>query len=168
MSLAENIEPVQINAALTATAIARKYRLFGSYDAPYIEQVEDLTQGLRLRREHIDAALSSAGPVPTHTFDDIFQMCLTQRLTFWPLANNTVAVTEIVKYPRSSTYHTFLAGGPKGALDTIYEWIPDMLLMAEASGCSQVSCAGRPGWAKALKSRGWRPYVLIVSRGLDL
>jgi hypothetical protein len=71
-------------------------------------EVRKLLDILDRFRPELEAAMEHNGG--THTFDDLTTMVLTGRLRLWS-TKNSVALTEIVEYPRQKHYHVFAAGG---------------------------------------------------------
>ena len=102
----------------------------------------DLFEDVARCRTYIEAALEySQG---THTFSDIAAGLLSGRYQLWA-GQNSAVVTEIIVYPRMRDLHYFLAGGD---LDELKEIRPRIEDWGRKNGCSRVSLAGRPGWAK--------------------
>lgn len=123
--------------------------------------VIEIMQGLEARRTQIEAALRYADG--THTYDDIVQMVLQNRLVWWPLDNSSFMLTEVISYPRQGHYHVFLAGGD---LDTIRATQSDLINAAKLAGCSKLTLGGRRGWVKALHQLGWTEHCTVM--GLDI
>ena len=89
----------------------------------------------------------------THRIEDVLHQVLTDPDTlFWP-GERSAAVTQIIRYPRLNQHHMWLCGGD------LHEIIDDMLPIAEAhgvlNGCTRFSTAGRPGWKRVLKDKGY-------------
>jgi hypothetical protein len=120
----------------------------------------DLLADMLHKRAQIEAALAEG--LGAHTFADVCVMALSGRLHWWSVGGS-FALTEIVAYPREAHYHIFLGGGD----------LPDLLGLWEAAqkvardaGCSRITIAGRPGWAKVLNGHGFRQVGVIYSSGV--
>jgi hypothetical protein len=111
-------------------------------------------------RPWIEAALQHSGG--THEWQDVVGQIAEGRLQFWP-AERGCAVTEIVVYPQVTVLNIFLAGGE---LDQLLDMEGDAFQWAKAQGCKSVTLSGRLGWQRALKSRGWKPTHINLSREL--
>jgi hypothetical protein len=123
--------------------------------------MNDIFEQLHRARQYIEDALKySEG---THTFSDIAAGVLSNRYQLWPNKNSAV-VTEIVVYPQLKDLHYFLAGGN---LDELKQMRPAIESWGKSIGCSRVSLAGRPGWAKTfLKDEGYEPKWFILAKEL--
>ena len=106
----------------------------------------------------IEAALSYSGG--THLYEDIVEGIVTGRMQFWP-AERGCAVTEIIIFPRKKVFHIFLAGGEK---DQIVEMDDSAVEFARAAGCTGMTIAGRKGWSRVLKSKGWTEAFTTLSK----
>ena len=100
-------------------------------------------------RPWIQAALDRSGG--THFFEDIVQAVMEGKMQFWP-APDACAITEIIVFPRKKVLHVFLAGGK---LETIVDMNESAVAWAKSLGCDGMSIAGRKGWIKVLKKKGW-------------
>ncbi len=69
-------------------------------------------------RPELEAAMEHNGG--THTFDDLTAMVLQGQLRLWH-TEKSIALTEVIEYPRQKHYHVFAAGGD---LDDIVATIP--------------------------------------------
>jgi hypothetical protein len=107
----------------------------------------------------IQAALSYAHD--SHTFDDIVDMVLTGRLHFYKASEEAFIIMEVQRYPQHNVYHCFLAGGD---LEDILETHPVLELNAKKLDCIYTSVAGRRGWERVLKKRGWEYGLTIMYR----
>ena len=111
-------------------------------------------------RPQIEAALRHSGG--THEFEDVVEGVRAGRMQMW--ANGpSVAITEIVVYPRKRMLNVFLAGGRRaellGMLDDAARW-------GRAQGCAGMSMAGRRGWLRVLDKRGFRPTLTVMEMTL--
>lgn len=95
----------------------------------------------------------------THTFDDLTIMVLQGRLRLWSTPNS-IALTEIVEYPRQKHYHVFAAGGD---LTEMLDTIPQLEQAARDAGCCKLTLSGRRGWAKV----GWTEQFTTCVRSID-
>lgn len=108
-------------------------------------------------RPWIEAALDRSGG--THLFEDVVDSIMSGHMQFWP-AEDSCAVTEIIVYPRKKVLHVFLAGGK---LETIVSMNESAVEWAKSIGCQGMSIAGRKGWIKVLKSKGWKEQFTNLS-----
>ena len=109
-------------------------------------------------RPWIESALEHSGG--THLFADIVQGIVSRRMQFWP-AEKGCAVTEIIIFPQKKIFHVFLAGGEKGQ---IVDMNDSAVEFAKAAGCSGMTIAGRKGWSRVLKEKGWTEAFTTLSR----
>jgi hypothetical protein len=112
-------------------------------------------------RTFIEAALEySQG---THEFIDIAAGVLSNRYQLWASKKSAV-VTEIIVYPRLKDLHYFLAGGD---LDELKSMRPHIEEWGAKHGCTRVTLAGRPGWARTfLRDEGYAPTWSILKKDL--
>lgn len=123
--------------------------------------MKDLFEEVYRCRTHIEAALEySQG---THKFVDIAAGILSNRYQLWA-GEKSAVVTEIIVYPRLKDLHYFLAGGD---LDELRSMRPHIEEWGSKQGCTRVTLAGRPGWAKTfLKDEGYEPAWFILKKDL--
>ena len=81
-------------------------------------------------------------------------------MQFWP-ADNSCLVTEIVVYPQKKVLNVFLGGGE---LDEILGMHADVIAWAKGQGCEAITISGREGWKRALKSHGWKPLHVTMTK----
>lgn len=121
-------------------------------------EVRGLLDIMERFRPELEAAMGHNGG--THTFDDLTLMVLQGRLRLWSTANS-VALTEIVEYPRQKHYHVFAAGGD---LTEMLDTIPQLEQAARDAGCCKLTLSGRRGWAKV----GWTEQFTTCVRSIEL
>lgn len=126
-----------------------------------MSQSKDLFLEIGRCRTWIDAALQySKG---THEFSDIAAGILSNRYQLWA-GEKSAVVTEVIVNPRKKVLHYFLAGGD---LDELKLMRPHIEEWAIKQGCTRVTLAGRPGWAKTfLKDEGYEPAWFILMKEL--
>lgn len=111
-------------------------------------------------RGHIERALEHSGG--THTFEDVYESVLLGHMQLWE-NGDSMAITEIVVYPRKKTLHIFLASGTmegvQAMLQSAEEW-------GKLQGCEAVTFAGRKGWRKVMNKRGFRETLTVMEKGL--
>jgi hypothetical protein len=107
-------------------------------------------------RPQIEAALAHGGD--THLFEDVVQGVIEGRMQAW-LNEDTIAITEVVLFPRKKTLHCFLAGGQ---LRRVIEMMPSAIAWGQAQGCTAFTIAGRKGWIRVLSKYGWQPQLYVV------
>ena len=108
----------------------------------------------------IEDALEYSGG--THVFADIVAGCVSGNMQLWP-AERACMVTELVVFPQKKVVNVFLAGGD---LDQIEDMQESIAQWARQQGCTAATISGRPGWTKVLKSTGWKPLHVTLSREL--
>ena len=105
----------------------------------------------------INEALAESGG--THDFIDIVDGVIAGQFQFWPTPNACI-VTTIVTYPRKAALHVFLAGGDMQEIldmqDPIIAWAK------RHHGISLFMLAGRLGWTKVMREKGWKPGALMM------
>lgn len=105
-------------------------------------------------------ALDEAGN--THTLADVRAEIEADRAELW-VSLNSVAVTEVLEYPRVKVLHVWLAAG---ALDEILAGDTAIERFARHVGASRLTVSGRPGWKKALAGRGYTARAVQLMRDL--
>jgi len=110
--------------------------------------------------EWLQAALDRSGG--THTLDDVRTAIATGLMQFWP-APRGCAVTEIITYPQKRVLHIFLAGGE---MDQIVDMDESAAEFARQNGCTGMTIAGRKGWQKVLKDKGYEPAFTVLSKDI--
>lgn len=105
---------------------------------------------LRKWRPQIEVALRHGAQA--QSFDDLLMMVMRGTVQFYSFEKSFL-VMEIINYPQFKVYHCFLAGGD---MRDVFESEARMLPNAKALGCKYLSIAGRKGWTRMLKPRGWK------------
>lgn len=109
-------------------------------------------------RKQIEGALKYSGG--THTFEDIMHGVADGSMQAW-VNGDTIAITEIIVYPRAKALHVFLAGGNKEKLfdmiDTAWEW-------GQSIGCTKMTLAGRKGWTKLMGKYGFKTTLTVMEK----
>jgi len=83
---------------------------------------------------------------------------------FWRSAH-AAAVTEIRTYPTGAyDVHGLIAAGDVGEVRDII--VPEVEAWARTIGALGIVIESRPGWARALKGRGFEPHQLAVRKEL--
>lgn len=111
-------------------------------------------------RPELEAAMEYSGG--THDFDDLTLMVLKGDLRVWT-TENSIALTEVVEFPRQKHYHVFAAGG---SLDDIAGTMPLIEQAARDAGCCAITLSGRRGWVKALAQHGWVEQLTTCVRSI--
>jgi len=83
-------------------------------------------------------------------------------MQFWP-APRGCAVTEIIKYPQKKVLHIFLAGGD---MDQILDMDSSAVEFAKMNGCTGMSIAGRRGWKRVLKNKGYEETFTVLGKDI--
>jgi len=111
-------------------------------------------------RPWIEAALKYSGG--THAFEDVAEAVEEGTMQLWPAPRGCI-VTEVLAFPRKKVVNVFLGGGELEQLvdmhDSIAEW-------GRQNGCNAATIAGRPGWQRVYKSRGWSPLHTVLTKEL--
>jgi len=108
----------------------------------------------------LEAAIERAGG--THTLSDVVQSVVEGKMQFWP-APRGCAVTEIIKYPQKKVLHIFLAGGE---MDQILDMDSSAVEFAKMNGCTGMSIAGRRGWKRVLKDKGYEETFTVLGKDI--
>lgn len=108
----------------------------------------------------LEAALELSGG--THTLDDVVQAIIKGEMQFWP-APKGCAVTEIVDYPQKKVLHIFLAGGE---MEQIIDMDDSAVEFAKMNGCTGMSIAGRKGWKRVLKDKGYVETFTVLGKDI--
>lgn len=111
-------------------------------------------------RKHIDRALAHSGG--THTFKDIRDSVILGRMQLWE-NSDSMAITEIIVYPRKKTLHIFLASG---TMDGVQAMLASAEEWGRQQGCEAVTFAGRRGWRRVMDKRGFKETLTVMEKGL--
>lgn len=111
-------------------------------------------------RDQIEAALKFSNG--THLFADVVQMVTEGRAQMW-VNGGSIAITEIIRYPRKRVLHCFLAGGKSAE---IIEMMDSAAAWGKAYGCEAFTIAGRKGWQRVLKKHGWKPTMTVMEAAI--
>lgn len=117
-----------------------------------------MTPNIHDYREQIEAALKHSGG--THIFQDIVDAVSEGRMQMWP-NGGTVAITEIIVYPRKKVLHVFIGSGKRAEL---FEMIDVAWRWGQALGCSAMTLAGRKGWMKLMGKHGFKPTLYVMEK----
>ena len=117
-----------------------------------------LNAELRRCQKWIEDALGYAGG--THDYEDIVESVHKGRMQLWA-GEEGCAITEIIKYPKMSTLHVFLAGGK---MEQIIDFQTSAAEFAKMNGCSKMTLAGRHGWTRVLSKHGWEHSFSVMSK----
>lgn len=98
-----------------------------------------------------------------HSIDGLEKLVLQGRVQFWP-GKDAAIITEIMTY----------VGGEKaiqglwaaGDMAEVMELVPGAEAYGRLMGCTSVLIEGRAGWARALKSLGYKPWSVTVRKPL--
>jgi len=111
-------------------------------------------------REQIESALAYSGG--THTFEDVLQGVAEGRMQAW-VNNKSIAITEVIVFPRKKNLHGFLAAGN---MREILEMVPSAAEWGRQLGCTGFTLAGRKGWQRVFGKRGWRTAFYVLETTL--
>lgn len=121
------------------------------------EKMAILEELLRCRT-WIEAALEYSGG--THDFKDICDGVVSGHMQLWA-GERGCAVTEIVVYPKKKVLHIFLAGGE---MNQILDFEESAIQFAKNNGCTALTLAGRKGWSRVHKDRGWKDAHVVMTK----
>lgn len=99
-------------------------------------------------RPWLQAALDRSNG--THEWQDVLALLEAGKAQFWP-GNEAAMVTEILRHPRKSVMHIWLAGGDMAEL---LRMVPDVEIFGKMNGCEAIALDGRTGWQRVLKDWG--------------
>jgi len=104
----------------------------------------------------IESALEYA---PFYTIDDILSEIEAGEAVLWP-GKRSAVVTQFWDFPRTRGLNFWLAGGDLTELTE--EMLPVMEAWGREQGCTVFFLAGRLGWNKSMKAKGYRPQWTIL------
>jgi len=91
------------------------------------------------------------------------EAAMEHNLRLWH-TEKSIALTEVIEYPRQKHYHVFAAGGD---LDDIVATIPQIEQAARDAGCCKLTISGRRGWVRALVPQGWTEQFATCVRSIE-
>lgn len=112
-------------------------------------------------RPWIEAAIEHSSGVIS--IEDVEAGIAKGTMQFWP-GQRSAAVTEIAVYPRTKHLLVMLAGGD---MEEIISMIPSFKFFGKAHGCEKLVEAGRAGWERVLKGRGWKRECVVLSTAIE-
>ena len=126
-----------------------------------------MTDPIARARPLIEAALVHAHG--THELVDVLEGVAAGRLQIW-IGAASVAVTEVLRFPRLSALNVFLASGP---IEELKAALPGMEAWARGAGCRRIMFSGRldaidgraSGWERLLPE--FRPGWIHLSKELE-
>lgn len=120
------------------------------------QEIPPVIMELERCQEWIESALAYSGG--THEFKDIVDGVLSGKMQLWA-GDEGCAVTEIVVYPKRKVLNVFLAAGK---MDQVLDFEDSAIEFAKANGCNAMSLAGRKGWARVHRDRGWKEQFVTL------
>ena len=111
-------------------------------------------------RPQIESALAYSGG--THIFEDVVRGVVDGRMQAW-INGDSIAITEIIVYPRKKVLHGFLASGN---MRRVLEMVPSAAEWGRQQGCTAFTLAGRKGWQRGFGNRGWRTAFYVLETDL--
>lgn len=109
-------------------------------------------------KQWLQPALDRGGN--THTFEDVIKEIEAGNMQLWT-GPKGAAVTMVYDFPRKRMLHVFIAGGD---LEQVLDFVPSMEAWGRAAGCTEMTLAGRRGWARVLKD--WKPVHTVLAKEL--
>jgi hypothetical protein len=119
-----------------------------------------LSEELNRCRPWIEAALEYSHG--THVYGDIVESIQKGHMQFWP-APAGCAIPEIIIFPQKKVLHIFLAAGEK---QQIVDMDDSAMAFAKAQGCTAMTIAGRKGWSRVLKTKGWTEAFTTLQKDI--
>lgn len=114
-----------------------------------------MTESERSLRAKLERAVAEDGGMTT--LADVVQAIRDGRAQFWQ-QGDTVAVTEMLRYPRGLALRHWLAAGNLrdgcALLPTIEDW-------ARERGALRAEALGRRGWARLARRHGYAPRATL-------
>lgn len=117
-----------------------------------------MTPSIHDYRKQIEAALKYSGG--THLFEDVVHAVHDGRMQMWS-NGETVAITEVICYPRKKVLHVFIGSGKRKEL---FEMIDSAWQWGQSIGCSGMTLAGRKGWMKLMGKFGFKPTLYVMEK----
>lgn len=108
----------------------------------------------------IQAALDRDG---THELEDVLALVMADEAQFWP-GERSAVITEVLCLPKVKSLHVWLAGGEMDEL--LEQMLPVIEDFAKRAGCNRFSVAGRDGWERAMRNKGFTPAWRVVAKEL--
>lgn len=109
----------------------------------------------------IKAALEYDGD--THDIEDVMLSVAAGERQFWP-GQRSAVITEIMRYPKKTVLHFWLAGGDLQELETM---LPPIEKWAREQGCSRITLAGRRGWERTfMRDAGYESRWAVMAKEL--
>lgn len=99
------------------------------------------------------------------TVESYRDRCIDGSAQLWLIRDDCVigaAITEVYDSPKGLTCAVPVVGAV--SLDDIGPAFEEIEVWARAEGCVRLEGCGRPGWPRALKSRGWRLLSVVVEK----
>jgi hypothetical protein len=120
--------------------------------------VPDLWSGIE---EYVKAACEYH---PFMTSNDVMEVLMWGAARLFIATDDTgilgFAAMEVVEYPNRRVANVFLAGGSHGFLGVaVNDMLPELQRWGKDQNAEAFSIIGRPGWIKALKSKGFNALV---------
>ncbi|MAZ04208.1 MAG: hypothetical protein CMN56_13835 [Sneathiella sp.] len=76
--------------------------------------------------------------------------------------------TQIYQYPRQKHLRIHLTGAKEHTIDSwINEWIEPMERFCKENGIRYLETAGRDGWTKVLKNKGYEKYYTVLVKEIE-
>lgn len=99
----------------------------------------------------------------THSVEDVIAACVEGRAQWWEYGGS-IAVTEVLVYPRMKVCRGWLAAGD---FNEILEIEKNVIAWAKSQGCARLEITGRKGWARRLLGHGYRETNVTMVKELE-
>ena len=110
--------------------------------------------------EKLQRALQHAGGL--YGLDDVLAEARAGRAQIWE-RGDTVAVTELLRYPRATAVRYWLVGGHAGEARTL---LPEIEAWAREQGATRAEATGRHGWRRLAAAHGYEPVATQFAKVL--
>lgn len=115
------------------------------------EQYQQLANNFEVAAPYLQATLDRTADGKM-TLDDVRDRVMLGDLQLW-LGEGFAGTTEVLDYPQRRVVLVHLAGGKLDAMLPVYPQIEEF---AKSVGATGIEIAGREGWARVMKDRGFK------------
>lgn len=89
-------------------------------------------------------------------------MVVAGKMQAWP-NGDSIAITEVICYPRKKVLNVFLAAGNRTDLT---DMIDAAAAWGRSQGCTSMAQIGRHGWTRVLGKFGWKATSTVMERSI--
>jgi|TARA_R100001143_G_C3319511_1_gene114060 hypothetical protein len=130
--------------------------------------------------QYIDVLWPYAGPLLKKALnrtigeiglEDVKNWLKTERQQLWLIAEEEIIVaftTEIYTYPNQKHLRGHLWGAKPNTMKKWLDvWSEPVEKFCKENGISHIETAGRDGWTRALKSKGYKKYYTVLVKEIE-